>query len=316
MPLCGTKAPSWRRTGSAPRLWIPQLALLCVTCFLPGICKVVSIQASLNSTVVLPCHHAIGPEELLRDYRVYWQMGHIVAHALMDGRHEEQHQNGKYFNRTCLDHNNLSLSLSDVRVSDAGSYSCYVQKRDGTGRGFKSIQADYSVLLSVIAAYSQPTVSQEEPSDNTCCVNLTCLSQGGYPQASVVWYNLTGEHVIPESQQTTSFLQDPDSHLYNVTSRLVVEASTCLVVCSVQSEHLPAANSSHFTPDGCKLVPEPKKKDASAIVVGIIAIILALLLLFLAIKFCCPCSTRRNNSPSYAAPIGQRGDNNNEDATL
>ncbi|XP_078512016.1 T-lymphocyte activation antigen CD86-like [Lissotriton helveticus] len=312
----GTKAPPWGRTGSVAHLWIPQLALFCVTCFLPGICNVVSIEASLNSTVVLPCHHAITPGESLGDYRVYWQKRDIVVYALMErGSHEEYDQNERYRNRTGLDHSNLSLSLSGVQVSDEGSYSCYVQKKDKTDPGFKSIHADYSVLLSVTAAYSKPVISQEETPDNTCCVKLTCISQGGYPLASLVWYNLSGEHVIPDSQQNSSSLQDNVSHLYSVNSWLVVEVSMCLVVCSVESHRLPAVNSSLFTPDRCKPVPEPQKNNTVAIVVVSVFIVL-LAVLFLVIKFCAPCSRQSNESPSYAAAAEQRRDNKTEEAVL
>lgn len=271
--------------------WLPHLLVFLGTCVLPGICKVVSIQALLNNTVVLPCHRALAPGESLGDFRVYWQMGDIVVHALMEGHHEEKYQNQSYLNRTWVDHSNLSLSLSGVQVSDEGSYSCHIQKRDGNGRAFESINADYSVLLSVAAAYSQPVISQDVAPDNTCCVNLTCRSQDGYPLASVVWYNLTGEQVIPGAQDTPIPLQDPVSHLYSVISPLVVEASSCLVVvCSVQSPHFPAVNSSHFTYDGCKPVPEPQKNKTAAIVLGTFVVIIVLVVSFLVVKYralCC-----------------------------
>ncbi|XP_030060886.1 T-lymphocyte activation antigen CD80-like [Microcaecilia unicolor] len=226
-------------------------------CFVPGLASPVPIWAVINSTAELPCSHNIGCVESLVNFRVYWQKNKTVLFELNEGKIELKHQNKAYVNRTTL-HSNCSLLLFAIQVSDEGTYDCYLLKREGNE--YKS-PLHLSVALTVTAPFSQPIILKESSAKGTA-VNLTCLSYGGYPKPTIVWYNVTGNATLNSSFSSTSFIQDPETRTYNMSSHLVMEITAPFsVACSVQSTYLPERNATIWIGKPPKIAKPKLKKS-------------------------------------------------------
>ena len=87
---------------------------------------------------ILPCH--IEPPVNMEKESVKWtgpDLWPSSVHVLRDGLVDSGHQNPSYNQRTSLfsdqlSHGNISLKLSRVKLSDQGSYRCWVTEM---GRG-------------------------------------------------------------------------------------------------------------------------------------------------------------------------------------
>ncbi|XP_030059759.1 T-lymphocyte activation antigen CD80 [Microcaecilia unicolor] len=279
-------------------------------CFVPGLASPVPIWAVINSTAELPCSHNIGCVESLVNFRVYWQKNKTVLFELNEGKIELKHQNKAYVNRTTL-HSNCSLLLFAIQVSDEGTYDCYLLKREGNE--YKS-PLHLSVALTVTAPFSQPIILKESSAKGTT-VNLTCLSYGGYPKATIVWYNVTGNATLNSSFSSTSFIQDPETQTYNMSSHLVMEITAPFsVACSVQSTYLPERNSTIWI----EILPPqtPDLKDIISIVVGIASSVMIIVATFMVVKNCSPCSKEKKLKNSYSPPEEQRTAVHHEETNL
>ncbi|MEQ2299371.1 hypothetical protein AMECASPLE_014440 [Ameca splendens] len=102
------------------------------------------------------------------------------------------------------------LQISDLRISDSGTYQCLVQTAEGS---------DYkTITLSVRAPYNSVSKKIERTAEGDKVV-LTCKSEG-YPQSPVVWHDGHLQRHSPNTTATTT----PDS-LFRVTSQIEVSSS-------------------------------------------------------------------------------------------
>ncbi|XP_029433977.1 T-lymphocyte activation antigen CD80-like [Rhinatrema bivittatum] len=299
--------------------WISVAVMVVGFCFVPGLGSTVPIQVVINSTAELPCNHNIGPKESLVNYRVYWQkplyrsMGDMVMFSLNDGKKETEHQDKAYVNRTAL-HANCSLFLSAIRVSDEGIYSCHVQRREENGV-YISLPPLY-VKLTVTAPFSQPIISKAAAA-KASTANLTCLSHGGYPKPDLIWYNVTGEVAFPHSFVTTTFVQDPETQTYNLSSLLVMELTTAFdVACSVQSPYHPEENSTVLRLGIVTPSPPRDLKDILSITVGVATSVVIIFATFMLVRNCSPCAKEKNRKNKYSPPEEQRTNLNCEEPDL
>nr|XP_033798462.1 T-lymphocyte activation antigen CD80 [Geotrypetes seraphini] len=295
--------------------WILVAITVLGSCFAPGPTSPVPVRATINSTVELPCNHNTGHEEPLANFRVYWQRNNTVVFTLNDGKRELDGINDTYKERANL-LRNFSLSLSAVKVSDEGTYDCYVSKREDVRQSYQS-PLHLAVTLMVAAPFSQPDILKERATKGTT-VNLTCLSYGGYPKPIVVWYNVTGNATLQPSFVSTSFIQDPETQTYNLSSLLVTEITVPFnVVCSVQSAYFPEKNS---TISQLEILPPqtpyPNLTDIIPIVLGIATSLMITVATFIVVKNCSPCSKEKKLKNSYSSPEEQRTDVHLEENNL
>ncbi|XP_039628461.1 butyrophilin subfamily 3 member A2-like isoform X1 [Polypterus senegalus] len=107
------------------------------------------------------------------------------VHSYHSGRDDLHDQDADYRGRTSLfpedfSNGNASLLISNVRVADAGAYSCFVVYPSGPEEHRKE--------LVVLAPYTDPELTYDELLDS-----LTCNSSGGFPLASLSWTHTSGQ---------------------------------------------------------------------------------------------------------------------------
>ncbi|MGH0179171.1 UNVERIFIED_CONTAM: hypothetical protein FKN15_000588 [Acipenser sinensis] len=119
---------------------------------------------------------------------------HVYAsRADLEGRQSAGFKGRTHLDKEALGAGNVSLQLNDVRVSDEGSYQCYVVSENWF--------TDSTMKLKVSALGSSPcfTVAGRLDSD----VTLQCDSEGWFPKPELQWRNvkgadLTGRAVLTE----------------------------------------------------------------------------------------------------------------------
>ncbi|XP_042330552.1 CD276 antigen [Sceloporus undulatus] len=167
----------------------------------------------------------------LDDLSLIWQLTDTkrLVHSFAEGQDQLSNQESSYSNRTALFYNqlprgNVSLLLRHVRISDEGSFTCFVRVQD---------YSSAAVILQVAALYSQPNLNMEpnknlKPGD---LVTVTCHTFSGYPEATVLWQDGQGNNITENI--TTSQVANEEG-LFDVRSilRVVLEPNStysCLV---------------------------------------------------------------------------------------
>lgn len=81
----------------------------------------------VKDVAVLSCGYNISADELMR-HRIYWQKQDEMVLAVISGKVEVW---PKYENRTFTDiSNNISIVILALRLSDNGTYTCVIQKKE------------------------------------------------------------------------------------------------------------------------------------------------------------------------------------------
>lgn len=98
-----------------------------------AICPKPLIKVEEGVDVSLPCH--LDPPRDVSGYTVDWKRDgqERPVHVYRDRMDDPVSQMGDFRNRTSLNHENLrrgnlTLCISSVRLSDTGSYKCFVPK--------------------------------------------------------------------------------------------------------------------------------------------------------------------------------------------
>ncbi|CAG5929255.1 butyrophilin subfamily 1 member A1-like [Menidia menidia] len=144
--------------------------------------------------VTLPCW--ISPPQSAEDLEVRWYRGTVnfdtpvMLYKAKAFEHESQE--ASYSGRVSfglkdttsggLKAGDVSLKLENVTIEDAGDYTCYASSLDSYDSS--------SVTLHVMEAGSTPLLSAEWK-DNV--VNVSCESEGWYPQPQLRWSDRTGD---------------------------------------------------------------------------------------------------------------------------
>ncbi|XP_059211318.1 butyrophilin-like protein 10 [Centropristis striata] len=170
------------------------------------------IVATVGDDTIIPCH--LEPAVNASGMRLEWARPDLspgIVHVRANGQEYAAHQQPSYRGRTSvsisnLQHGDLSLKLSKVKVSDEGLYRCLVPRLG---------LAVYIQL--VVGAVSSPVIRLMNNSSRR--VVLQCESSGWYPEPEVLWLDGEGKLL---SAGPTETVRGPDD-LYTVSSRVTVE---------------------------------------------------------------------------------------------
>ncbi|XP_031158504.1 butyrophilin subfamily 2 member A2-like isoform X1 [Sander lucioperca] len=169
------------------------------------------IVAKVGDDITLPCHlETVGDAT---DLTVEWARPDLeprFVYLRRDGVELQLEEHPLYMGRTSLSTKKLtcgdiSLKLSKVKLSDAGTYKCLVPK-SGTE----------SVVELTVGSVSSPDIKISKVSNG---VVLQCESKGWYPEPEVLWLDGEGNLL---SAGPTETVRGPDD-LYTVSSRVTVE---------------------------------------------------------------------------------------------
>ncbi|XP_029904496.1 CD276 antigen isoform X1 [Myripristis murdjan] len=177
------------------------------------------VVALHGSDATLNCSFSFTSPFDLSELSVFWQLTDTKrsVHEYWNGRDQLADQAEKFANRTSLfptqlGMGNASLLLHQVKVTDEGSYTCFVRVQN---------YSSAALLLQVAAPYSKPVVTLEpdtnlRPGDE---VALTCVAYGGYPEADVLWQDGAGRNL---TQNISNSLVANEKGLFSMTSVLTV----------------------------------------------------------------------------------------------
>ncbi|XP_050924515.1 butyrophilin subfamily 2 member A2 [Lates calcarifer] len=229
------------------------------------------VVVMLGDDTVLPCQ--LEPPTNAVQMTIEWGRNDLnprFVYVWHDGRELLTDQNEAYTGRASLDINKLkqgdiSLRLSTVKVSDNGTYRCYLPKQS----------QEYFIDL-VVGAVSSPTISLAGLDKSISAVVLECESKGWYPEPEVLWLDGEGNLL---SAGPTETVRGPDD-LYTVSSRVTVEKRhSNSFTCRVQQNKTNQTRETHIhIPDDFFMSPY---SSTHAITIGlVVGIVLILLVVF------------------------------------
>ncbi|XP_077963563.1 butyrophilin subfamily 2 member A2 [Gasterosteus aculeatus] len=172
------------------------------------------VTAMVGDDVVLPC--LLDPPADAASMTMEWGRADMKPRFVLvwhDGKELLDDQNKAFKGRTSLsisglERGDVSLKLSFVKVSDSGTYRCYLQKPN----------QEHLVQLLVGAA-SSPAISLAGLHLASSAVLLHCESRGWYPEPELLWLDAEGKLLSAGPPET---LRGPDD-LYSVSSSVTVE---------------------------------------------------------------------------------------------
>ncbi|XP_067381136.1 butyrophilin subfamily 3 member A2-like [Channa argus] len=180
------------------------------------IASVQPIVARVGDDIMLPCH--LEPAMDVAAKTLEWtrpDLNNIFVHVWRSGQELVKTKHPSYTGRTSLftdelKHGNMSLKLSGVKLSDKGTYKCFIPDL--------KTQSTVEVVVASDAA-APPVISFSGVDESTSEVVLQCESKGWYPQPEVLW--LDGEGNVLSAGPTET-VRGPDD-LYTVSSRVTVD---------------------------------------------------------------------------------------------
>uniref|UniRef100_A0A4W6C1Y0 Ig-like domain-containing protein n=1 Tax=Lates calcarifer TaxID=8187 RepID=A0A4W6C1Y0_LATCA len=198
------------------------------------------IVAVVGDDVMLPCH--LEPAMDASEMTVEWTRPDLeprFVHVWRSGVELENKKHPSYMRRTSLSpnrlkHGDISLTLPRVKLSDEGTYKCFVP----------TISRESTVEL-VVGAVSSLNIILLRPGneEGTRAVVLECESKGWYPEPEVLWLDGEGNLL---SAGPTETVRGPDD-LYTVSSRVTVEKRhSNSFTCRVQQNKTNQARETHI----------------------------------------------------------------------
>ncbi|XP_051798293.1 protein NLRC3-like [Acanthochromis polyacanthus] len=172
------------------------------------------VLATVGSDVLLSCR--LEPAVDASDMSIEWSREDLdpsYVYVWWSGEELESSKHPDYKGRTSLlfgqlEFGNVSLKLSNVKLSDEGKYRCIIRTL-GRGCTVELVVGTDSVTVISLAGLGRTSSS----------VDLKCESAGWYPEPEVLWLDADGNLL---SAGPTESDRGPDD-LYTVISRVTVE---------------------------------------------------------------------------------------------
>ncbi|XP_014857433.1 PREDICTED: butyrophilin subfamily 1 member A1-like [Poecilia mexicana] len=219
-----------------------------------------SVTVMVGEDVVLPCF--LKPPKDATKMTVEWGRPDLKPRFVfvnLDGEEYSADQNEAFRGRSSMIPENLkngdvSLKLSDVRISDNGRYRCYFPREK------KECSA------------SSPGISLSGLDVSSSGVMLDCSAAGWYPEPEMFWLDGDGNIMSAGAAEKST---DPDG-VYTVSSRVTVEKrNNNNFTCRVQQRDINQSRETHIhVPDGF-FVPQP---DCSVSIGSIVVLVFTLLI--------------------------------------
>ncbi|CAK6976824.1 butyrophilin subfamily 3 member A1-like, partial [Scomber scombrus] len=203
------------------------------------ICPSQPIVATVGNDIIFLCR--LEPPISALEMTVEWARPDLNPRFVLvwrDGVELESKKHLSFKGRTSvfideLEHGNISLKLSKVKLSDQGTYRCFIPQ----------LNKDSTIKLDV-GAVSSPVVNMTR---NSSVVVLQCESKGWYPQPEVFWLDGEGNLLSAEPTET---VRGPDD-LYTVSSRVTVEKRhNNNFTCKVQQAKINQIRETHIIVPG------------------------------------------------------------------
>ncbi|XP_064425365.1 CD276 antigen-like [Latimeria chalumnae] len=158
------------------------------------------LVALYGSDVILSCTFPHGHSSDTREPIIIWQKKKSsglddVVHSYYYQQDQLDLQDEAYRNQTQMfpeefHKGNASLKLMRVRLTDEGTYLCYVENKEVSGQ--------YCRDVVVAAPYTEPNLTFDL-SNQDGYILLVLTSSGGYPSAAIQWLNETGSDITEKS---------------------------------------------------------------------------------------------------------------------
>uniref|UniRef100_A0A3B4XAP9 Butyrophilin subfamily 3 member A2-like n=1 Tax=Seriola lalandi dorsalis TaxID=1841481 RepID=A0A3B4XAP9_SERLL len=171
------------------------------------------IVAKLGDDIILPCHLEPAMDAMKETFE--WSRPDLkpkFVHVRHDNEELVTNQHPSYKGRTSLftdklRYGDLSLKLSPVKLSDNGTYKCFMPGKSA------------STIDLFVGSVSSPVISLAGNDGDKGGVVLDCKSKGWYPEPELLWLDGEGKLL---SAGPTETVRGPDD-LYTVSSRVTVE---------------------------------------------------------------------------------------------
>ncbi|XP_069028212.1 butyrophilin subfamily 3 member A2-like [Embiotoca jacksoni] len=195
------------------------------------------IVARVGDDIILPCHTRPAVDVSARTLE--WtrsDLDSVFVYVRRSGGEFEKGKHPSYRRRTSLfieelKHGNVSLKLTNVKLSDKGQYTCFIPELD-----------EASLLELVVDAVSSLVIISEGIEREGGLV-LDCKSAGWYPEPEVLWLDAEGNLL---SAGPTESVRGPDD-LYTVSSRVTVEKRhSNSFTCRVQQNNINQTREVHI----------------------------------------------------------------------
>ncbi|KAL7376018.1 hypothetical protein ABVT39_028030 [Epinephelus coioides] len=234
------------------------------------------IVTTLGDDIILPCR--LEPAEDVAGLTLEWTRPDLNPRFAYVWRSEQElvgKKHKSFEGRTSLfvdelKFGNISLRLSKVKLSDHGTYRCFIP--EGERQTFVQL---------VVGAVSSPVITLAGIDKASSGVVLQCESAGWYPEPEVLWLDGEGNLL---SAGPTETVRGPDD-LYTVSSRVTVEKRhSNSFTCRVQQRNINQTTETHVSVSDNFF----KVQSGSSIITGLavslafwIVMFIVLLLLFL-----------------------------------
>uniref|UniRef100_A0A8C3XXA6 Ig-like domain-containing protein n=1 Tax=Catharus ustulatus TaxID=91951 RepID=A0A8C3XXA6_CATUS len=183
-----------------------------------GFTEQAEVTGLFSKDCILPCPFQPGNDEVIQ-----WSKENKKVHSYYYQKDQLEEQDPHYRGRTHLFHENIpsgnaSLKLSNLSLTDEGSYSCYV--------GTTQHHTEMEVLLHVLA----PSYALEYQKTNTER-RLKCFAFLTYPAPNISWEQ--GNVSIQETDRE----ETRNGDLYSVRSDKDIVSTTDTYWCHIDFHH-------------------------------------------------------------------------------
>eukprot|EP00062_Callorhinchus_milii_P020861 gi/632976964/ref/XP_007905082.1/ PREDICTED: butyrophilin subfamily 1 member A1-like [Callorhinchus milii] len=188
------------------------------------------VPATAGSDVVLDCKCSTHLSLERLEVRWFRTRFDSPVYLYSEGHDQPSEQDTAYRHRTQLFieeimNGNVSLRLRDVRGSDNGTFTCYVD--------YDGLHDEADIQLQITSLGSQPLVRVDGHHNGG--VRLLCESNGWFPAPEVLWVDVQGNNLTTLSNLTVR--EDSEGFL-NIQSQIEINYSTNKIRCLIRSKLL------------------------------------------------------------------------------